>query len=222
LAEDLAHPILAIPTMGCDDITATWSGSRAPGSTSSSLLVQAKAREPAAWQRLVDLYTALLYRWCRQAGLSPQDTADIAQEVFSSVACHLDDFRGTQQHGSFRAWLRGITRSRIADHVRQKRSQPLDNAVLEGLQCADRADPSQALLADKLPETTDGLWQRGLELVRAEFEERTWQAFWRVTVDDQKPADIAEELGMSLQAVYQAKYRVLHRLRWQLADLEGE
>jgi RNA polymerase sigma-70 factor (ECF subfamily) len=59
-------------------------------------------------------------------------------------------------------------------------------------------------------------------LVRAEYEEQTWQAFWRVVVDAQKPADVAEELGMSLAAVYQAKSRVLRRLHQQFGDLEGD
>lgn len=222
-AVDLVSPPgTAVRDMGYEGSTTVWPGSRAPGSTSSSLLAQAKAREPAAWQRLVDLYASLLYRWCRQAGLSPEDTADIAQDVFGSVACHLDEFRGKQPQGSFRAWLREITRNRIADHFRRMRTQPLDNAVSDARQLADWTDPTQALSADDPPEAADALWHRGLELVRAEFLERTWRAFWRVTVDEQSPAEVAEELGMTLQAVYQAKYRVLHRLRRQLANLEGE
>ena len=63
------------------------------------------------------------------------------------------------------------------------------------------------------------LFFRGLELIRAEFEPRTWQAFWRTAVDGQAPKDVAAELAMSPGAVRVAKSRVLHRLREELGDL---
>ncbi len=59
----------------------------------------------------------------------------------------------------------------------------------------------------------------GLDLVRAEFESQTWEAFRRAVVEEQSPAEIAAELGMSVQAVYKAKSRVLQRLRQKLGGL---
>jgi len=41
-----------------------------PKSISSTLLAQIRARRPEAWQRLVDLYGPVVYRWCRQLGVS--------------------------------------------------------------------------------------------------------------------------------------------------------
>ena len=63
------------------------------------------------------------------------------------------------------------------------------------------------------------LLMRGLELVRAEFEEKTWRAFWRSTVDGADTADIAAELGISPSTVRTAKSRVMCRLREELRDL---
>ena len=57
-----------------------------------------------------------------------------------------------------------------------------------------------------------------MELARAEFEDRTWQAFWRITAEGEFPADVAKGLGMSLQAVQKAKSRVLCRLRREIDD----
>jgi RNA polymerase sigma-70 factor (ECF subfamily) len=45
------------------------------------------------------------------------------------------------------------------------------------------------------------------------FEERSWQAFWRVVVEGQRLADVAAELGLTRNAVYIAKSRILRRLR---------
>src|SRR5262245_31027019 len=56
------------------------------GATSSGLLERVKAQDQAAWERLVSLYSPLLYRWCRQAGLQAEDARDIGQEVFTAVA----------------------------------------------------------------------------------------------------------------------------------------
>ena len=62
-------------------------------------------------------------------------------------------------------------------------------------------------------------YYRALELFRGDFEESTWQAFWRTAVDNQTPAEVAAALGMSKVAVRQAKARVLRRLKEVVGDL---
>jgi RNA polymerase sigma-70 factor (ECF subfamily) len=69
------------------------------------------------------------------------------------------------------------------------------------------------------PGEVSALLRRALEQIRAGFEERTWQAFWRVVVEDQKAVDVAADLQMTVNAVYVAKSRVLGRLRGDLGDL---
>ena len=69
------------------------------------------------------------------------------------------------------------------------------------------------------PATPGSLYRRGLEMIQMEFAERTWKAFWRVIVDGCRPADVADELEMSVNSVYLAKSRVLRRLREELGDL---
>ena len=63
------------------------------------------------------------------------------------------------------------------------------------------------------------LSRRALELIRAEFEPRTWNAFWQVSADGRSPTDVADELGMSVAAVYKAKSRILARFRSVLSEL---
>src|SRR5262249_45038583 len=76
----------------------------------------------------------------------------------------------------------------------------------------DAADGSAA-------EETSEVYLRALELMHSEFEETSWQAFWRVAVEGQAPADVAAALQMTVNAVYLAKSRVLCRLREEFADL---
>ena len=58
--------------------------------------------------------------------------------------------------------------------------------------------------------------------VKRDFQQSTWQAFWRTTVDHQPAQAVAEEIGISVPAVYMAKRRVLQRIQQQIEFLEGE
>jgi RNA polymerase sigma-70 factor (ECF subfamily) len=60
-----------------------------------------------------------------------------------------------------------------------------------------------------------------LEELRGEIEDRTWQAFWRTTIEGQSAADVAVALGMKTGAIYQAKSRTLIRLREIVAAIEA-
>ena len=57
-----------------------------------------------------------------------------------------------------------------------------------------------------------------LDLVEEEFEPITLRAFRRLAIDGVSGAVAAEELGLSVAAVYVAKSRVLKRIR---LDAEG-
>ena len=77
---------------------------------------------------------------------------------------------------------------------------------------------------ERLPIASDGqerneLLHRALELVRGEFEDRTWRAFWAGVVQQQSSVEIAARLQTTPGAVRQAKYKVLRRLRSELGDL---
>jgi RNA polymerase sigma-70 factor (ECF subfamily) len=187
--------------------------------TSLSLLVRAQANEAEAWERLVDLYAPLVYHWCRREQLSPEDTADIFQDVFRSAAEHLGSFRRDRPGDTFRGWLRTITRNKIRDLFRRRQGQA---------QAAGGSDALRHLLtiADPLlepdPSENDLLHQqlhRTLDLIRGEFEVRTWQAFWKVQIEARDTADVGAELGMTAAAVRKAKLRVLQRLRQELGEL---
>jgi RNA polymerase sigma-70 factor (ECF subfamily) len=189
-------------------------------STSSTLLDRVKARDDAAWRRLASVYGHLVLFWCRLAGIPEEDRVDVCQDVFRAVAIHIDGFRRDQPGGTFRGWLRTITRSKMADHRRRQSRQPA---------AAGGSDAYQRFLAipdgdtSGVPEASDQekaiLVKKTLELIRAEFEPRTWQAFWQATVEDQPSDLVAKALGMTPAAVRQAKSRVLHRLREALREL---
>lgn len=71
----------------------------------------------------------------------------------------------------------------------------------------------------ELPQVWDGVVARALKQIQSDFQASTWLAFWRVVIDGQSTAVVAEEMGLTAAAVRQAKSRVLRRLRQQLGDL---
>ena len=89
-----------------------------PNRTSLSLILQATQQDPAAWERLVSIYSPLVYFWCQESGLSLADLQDVFQEVFHGLARNLNKFRPIE-NGTFRGWLRTLTRNKLNDHFRQ-------------------------------------------------------------------------------------------------------
>ncbi len=191
-------------------------------SVSSTLLDQLRSRRPEAWQRFVRLYSPVVYRWCRRSGLAAEDAADVLQEVLSAVMLHLPDFRRDRPQHSFSGWLATITRNKVRDHFRRRhgRAEARGGSTAQH-QMAEVPQPPELSEESIRPDAESAAWlSRGvLEAIRAEFEARTWQAFWRTTVDGQPPALVASDLEMSAPAVYMAKSRVLRRLRQVMGEL---
>jgi RNA polymerase sigma-70 factor (ECF subfamily) len=170
---------------------------------------------------LVDLFGPEVYLWCRQAGLQESDAADVGQEVFRSVAAKIDGFRRDRQGDTFRGWLWAITRNKLNDFWRRAGQQLAGAGGSEAQQrLAQLVEPSRSSVSSSVaPPATTQFVQRALGQVREGFETRTWQAFWKTTVDEQPAQDVALELGMTPTAVYIAKSRVLRKLREELGEL---
>jgi RNA polymerase sigma-70 factor (ECF subfamily) len=189
--------------------------------TSLSLLQRIRAGDADGWRRVVELYTPLAYHWCRRWGVEGADADDILQEVFHAAAQGLTGFRREREGDTFRGWLRGITYHKVQSFWRSRSRQPDPHGGSDALQRLHE-------LPDRTPDGTDdpdeagqvsALFHRALALVKGEFEPKSWQAFWRVTVDGQSSADVAAELGMTANAVRMAKSRVLRRLREEVGEL---
>lgn len=189
--------------------------------TSPSLLERLRATpDSIAWQRLVEVYTPLIHGWLRRHAVPPQDAEDLVQEVFSVVVRELPRFHYDPERGSFRSWLRAVTVNRLLAFWRSRRGHPAavggsdPAALLEQL-----ADPRSDLNRLWDQEHDRHVARRLLELIQPEFEPTTWQAFQRTALDGVKPALVAAELGVSVNAVFIAKSRVLRRLRQELRGL---
>jgi RNA polymerase sigma-70 factor (ECF subfamily) len=187
--------------------------------TSLSLLHRIRNGDATGWRRVIDLYSPLVCHWCRRWGVTGADADDVLQEVFKAAAQSVDTFRREREGDTFRGWLRVIARHRVLALWRGRSQQAEAAGGSEALQRLQEIPEPD--VADDPEEATQfsALVQRALVQLRGEFEPRTWQAFWRVTVDSLPTADVAADLGMTANAVRMAKSRVLRRLREELGDL---
>ena len=190
--------------------------------TSMTLLSRARANDSGAWARLVGLYAPLVAHWCRASGLSPADQDDAIQEVFLAASSGLARFRHDQPGDTFRGWLRGITRNILLAHFRRRAQEPAAEGGTDSQRMIQNlAEPELQLPDDDPPEQSQAIYHRALQMVRDEFEDRTWQMFWQVAVEDQAVGDVAGRFGVSNAAVRKAKSRVLFRLKQEVGDILG-
>ncbi len=196
------------------------STSELPSSTSISLIERARRLDAAAWEHLCEVYGPLVYRWARAAGLQDEDAADVGQEVFRTVAQRIGSFDAQRPNATFRGWLWTITRNKLGDFIRQSAARPEARggsaAYGQLLGIADSA-PNE-LSAPNSFDVARSVLHRVLHTLQNDFEDTTWQAFWRTAVGGQSASQVAQEMDMTAPAVRQAKYRVLRRLRTELAD----
>jgi RNA polymerase sigma-70 factor (ECF subfamily) len=165
------------------------------------------------------LYRPLVQFWCRQAHCPAGEVEDVTQEVFAAVAAGLGGFRRDRPGDTFRGWLRGITRNQVLLYFRRNQDRPRPEGGSDALERLQDIADLPAGSPEEEAEEVSLLYRRAVEQVRSEFEERTWQMFWRVVIDGRSPVALAEELGVSPAAVRQAKSRVLRRLKEEMGEL---
>jgi RNA polymerase sigma-70 factor, ECF subfamily len=188
--------------------------------TSASLLARVRADPNSPdWRHLVELYDPLIRGWLGRQNVVGQDADDVAQEVLAVVVRRLRDFEHNQRTGAFRTWLKSITINCVRDHWKGKKHRPIqgDSDLQDWLHQLQDPASDQSRQWDQ--EHDRHVTRHLLERLKDEFESKTWQAFSRVALDGVPAAEAARELGLSTNAVFIAKSRVLARLRQEAAGL---
>ena len=193
-------------------------------STRPSLLVRIRDRgDRAAWGQFAAIYTPLLQRFARRHGLQEADANDLVQEVLKAVTTAAERLEYDPRRGSFRGWLYTVARSKLSNLLaaRARQAQGSGDTGVHGL-LEQQPAPLEDDSAEWDAEYERRVFAWAAEQVRAEFQEKTWQAFWLTAVEGKPAAQVAEALGLSVGAVYVAKSRVMARLKEQVQELHEE
>jgi RNA polymerase sigma-70 factor (ECF subfamily) len=189
-------------------------------STSRSLLVRAGQGHEPAWQQLVGLYRPLIHGHLLRQGVQPQEADDLAQDVLTVLVRELPHFEHAGRPGAFRSWLRQVTVNRAREFWRSGRCRTAaigGSAFLDQLQQLEDASSVLAQQWDR--EHDHHVLRHLLAQLHDDFAPTVIRAFQRVAIDGAAADEVAEELGMTVGAVYTAKSRVLARLREEAAGL---
>ena len=170
------------------------------------------------------LYGPVVRYWIRRRGISSADEGDVFQEVFVAVHRQLPSFERAEGAAKFRAWLKTVALSKIADQFRgqgRRGGRAVGGTGAWQMLQDPAANPDAA--DGKSSDATRGNstpTRQALQIVREEFSELHCHAFWRTAVDECSAVDVAVELGLSAVAVRKAKSRVLQRVREYLNEQE--
>ena len=172
------------------------------------------------WERLVQLYGPLLRSWLHKYELQDSDVKDVLQEVLLAVSQDISNFEHNGRTGAFRTWLKNILINRIRNFWRARDRRPLLPGNSDLHKRLDQLDDPQSELSQLWNREYDQYVLRELlELAQPQFAPKTWEAFIGSAIQGRPAEDVAQELGLSLNAVFIAKSRVLAKLRQEAAGL---
>jgi RNA polymerase sigma-70 factor (ECF subfamily) len=173
-----------------------------------------------SWQEFFDSYWRLVYAVALRSGLTEMEAQEVVQETFICVAKNIHQFRRDRTKGSFKGWLRNITRWRIADQVRKRTRPPTDQSAVaaeEAVSLDDSADASDA--AWEL-EWKESLLQSAIERVKSRVKAEHFQIFDLYALRGWPVRKVAQVLSVSVPMVYLAKHRVTAMIKREVLALK--
>jgi RNA polymerase sigma-70 factor (ECF subfamily) len=182
--------------------------------------------DSASWRDFFDTYWKLIYGVARKAGLTDSEAQDVVQETVIAVAKKMPQFTYDPEIGSFKAWLKQLTRWRISDQLRKKCYErkgewfPRERTVEKG-ELPEQEDPS----GFDLERVWNEEWEKtrmdaALKRVRARSDPTQYQAFYLHVVKQQSAREVADRLEIKLADVYVAKYKISALLKKAIQALE--
>ena len=180
------------------------------------------------WREFFDTYWRLIYRVARQAGLDDATAQDVVQNTFIYLARRMPKFHYDPARGSFKSWLRRVTRSRISVFRRRAEAKepPLPELQLE----EDDVSVWEAV-PDPAGDALDEIWQREWEenLVKAALRRispkvsaQQLMIFQLAALGEVPMKQVARKLDISLMQVYLARHRVGKLFKAEVARLRRD
>jgi RNA polymerase sigma factor (sigma-70 family) len=191
--------------------------------TRQSLLCRMQdGQDREAWNQFVEIYSPFVFGILRRRGLQDADAADVMQEVMRTVFRSFQKFDHNQRPGAFRRWLACIVQTRLCDYVERRKKETPGSGDTALLKLLDHQLSREDEEASVVQEYQKALFQWAVGQVRGEFHDGTWQAFWQTYVEGRASKEVADTLGLSVEAVYMARSRILARLKKKIGEVEDE
>lgn len=177
--------------------------------TPPSLLLRIREHNDGeAWASFTEVYSPLVYGFCRSRSLQPADAADVTQEVLLRVATAIQSFEYDQRIGLFRDWMARIVINEIRRFAQRRQVGQIPEGHDEpGAESGWNEHFQRHIL------------QSALRRCQHRFSEQTWSLFVESWVRQVPPSEVAHQFGVSIDKVYVARSRVLKQLRREVTVL---
>ena len=197
--------------------------------TRYSLLSRLEDRgDQDSWRDFFDTYWRFIYSIALKSGLTEAEAQDVVQETVISIARDIHKFKRDRTLGSFKGWLRNLTRWRIADQLRKRTRAGLEHDSKTG----DIPMPDVADIPDPATEATEFLWEEewqtnlvnaALETIKRCVKEEHYQIFDLYVLKQWPAPKVAGSvLGVNMGMVYLVKYRMAALLKKEVRRLEQQ
>ena len=187
--------------------------------TRHSLIVRLKdQRNELAWAEFVCAYEPFLVRLVRRQGTPDRHIPDITQQLLIAIARSVNGWSSDGRDASFRRWLGRVARNVVIKFMTREKKQITGQGGSDFLQLIE-------LTSDDTPDEARSqqyeheliLW--AAELVRSEFRDTSWRAFWATQVEGRAVADVARELGVTSGSIYMSRSRIFARIRAKISEV---
>ena len=188
-------------------------------SISTTLLLGVRAHDQDSWRRLHKVFRPIVEDWFHKKWrIDADQAAELTQNVFSRVTVAVMRF-DRAKNGTFRGWLWTIAHNEAMDYFRRRERQPRTEGGTENLQLL-------ANVPDEVPnqsrEDDDATLRALLDVLEGAFSARDVKIIEMTVLQNRSNVDVADELGMTGNALGQAKLRAFNRLRSDWHELFGE
>jgi RNA polymerase sigma factor (sigma-70 family) len=219
--KDEGDPLLRIGSRAGEKLIL---GRRNSMTTSYGLLTRLENwKDEKSWKDFFDRYSRLIYSLAIRAGLTEAEADDVVQETVVCVAKDIHKFQCSREQGSFKGWLRNLTRWRIADQLRKRNhfADPSgngpDSSALEEI--PDGANVVESLWDE---EWQMNLLETAIERVKRRVSEEHFQMFDLYVMKCWPVTKVARRLDVSVGSVYVAKHRISALLKKEIQLLEDQ
>lgn len=207
-------------------------GTDSPLPTRQSLLSRLRDwQEYEGWREFFNSYWRLIYNVARKAGLSDAEAQDVVQNTFIYLSRRMPNFHYDRARGSFKSWLRVVTRSRIQVYRRKEKAgaQRFQEPLLRG-EDREGTDAIESV-PDPQGDALDAVWQREWEenLIGAAFQRLRAKVsaqqllIYRLAIRGElSPSQLAKKLGVNVAQVYLTRHRVGKLMKAEVLRLKRE
>ena len=181
--------------------------------TDVSFLEKITDGDEISWGKFYEIYSPLICYCGREWGLSETEIDELVQDVMVGFFMGTKTFRYDRSKGKFRSYLQEIAKTKIFAILKKRPSG------------AGEQFANVSLMEFAFDEKWDSEWHNYLcaeafKLLKKEMEELSYRSFCMYAMENRPPAEVAKELGISVNAVYINKCRALDFLRRTVHELE--